>query len=242
MSNDNPTDDWGTTSNDEMNFDTEGVDPDQINNRATVDKTGKYHFEIASAKERFGNVNDKGNLQFPNILCTCHVLQSVPGQSPEGSLYYHEVILGGKGGGRPDEWAIKATTAFLTGVGILKAVDGKFLDPETNSTKINIKTLATRLKGLQFIGDIKREKSNDPNYDDKYKLSWGRGAYQVDDPFVSAVPMNRDALAMIGKSPKQEQAAKSANGKKDGAAKSKEEKKETAAAGAAADPLNDPSL
>lgn len=240
MSNDHPSDDWGTSSNDEINFDTEGVDPEKVGNRPTVDKAGKYHFEIANVKERFGSVNEKGALQFPNILCTCVVLYSVSGQSSEGAIYYHEVILGGKGGGRPDEWAIQATTAFLAGVGILKKVDGKFLDPETNSTNINIKSLAARLKGLQFIGDIKREKSKDSQYDDKFKLSFGRGAYQVDDPFVMDVPKNRDALALIGKAPKPEQSAKPANGKKE--SKPKEAVKETATAGTAADPLNDPSL
>jgi hypothetical protein len=203
MTNEN---EWGNDFADEEqgfdSFDTEGVDESRVGNRRTVDKAGKYHFEIADTRERPEAVTEDGKERWPGISLSCVVLETVPGQCPAGTYYYQQLRLAGKGGGPIEDWAKEATINFLVGVGLLKRVekDGvtRFVDPETKSTRINVKTLASRLKGMQFIGDIKLQQSE--QYGDSCELPFGRGAYQVDDPSVADVPKNADALALIGKS------------------------------------------
>lgn len=190
---------WYTDQDaEDLQFSTDDVDESAVGSAIVVDQVGKYHLEIADAKNRFETMSDNGNPRRPDILCTCRVLNTVKGQSPEGSVYYHQIQLGGKGGGAPEKWQKESTVNFLHGIGLLKKVDGKFIDPETGTTAINVKTLAKRLQGIQFIGHIKRNKSNDERYDDKFELLFGRGAFQVNDPAVANVPKNADALALIG--------------------------------------------
>lgn len=180
-------------------FDTDGVDPGKVGSRVTVDKAGKYHFEIETARENFEVMNDNGKPRSPDITVACVVLESVPGQASAGSYYYHHIHLGGSGGGPPEPWQKEATVSFLSGIGLLKKQGDIFIDPETGAGKLNVKTLATRLKGMQFIGHIKCEKDKTGNYDDRYCLSFGRGAFAVDDPVVAEVPKCRAALELIGK-------------------------------------------
>lgn len=198
-------------------FDNDGVDTEKLGSTLKVNKKGIYHFNIVDAKPRMDRVGDNGKERFPDILVTCEVLESVPGQSGKGSLYYHELRVAGKGGSAPEDWIRVALCNFLTGLGILVVKDDKVIDPETGTTKVNIQTLAARIKAVgQFIGDIKQNKSDDPNFDDKYELSFGRGAFRVDDPAVESVPKNVAALKLIGKAPAAAP-AKAGGGKKNGA-------------------------
>lgn len=185
--------------NDEIGFDgwdTSDVDPSDCESKPTISKVGKYHLEVVSVKPRPEKENEDGTPRRPDILLTCVVLHSVKGQSPEGSLYYENVIAGGKGGGQPEEWAKKATCAFLHGVGLLRKEGqgdaAKFIDPETGTTRIDFGKMCAKLEALQFVADIKKEKGTD-GYDDKFKLSFGRGAYTIGHPAVSDVPLNKEA-------------------------------------------------
>ncbi len=185
---------------DGFDLDTEGVDPDKVKSTLNVDKPGKYHFEIANAKnESFDFVNTNGDAASPHILCVCVVLQSVAGQSPAGSLLFHRIYLAGKTpqDATPD-WIRESATNFLTGVGRLKKQGEKFIDPATGTTKIDLKTLAERLTHKQFIGNAKLEKSDDPKYPDKVEFKFGRGAFPIDAAEVADVPKNPAALELIG--------------------------------------------
>ena len=112
---------------------------------------------------------------------------------------------------------------------MLSAQGSEVIDAETGTTKINSKTLCDRIANVrQFVGNIKCDKSDDPQYADKYELLRGRGAFQVDDPAVADVPKNLAALKEIGK----ESAAKPASPVKS-AARGKAKTQETTAAPAA---------
>lgn len=176
------------------------VDGTKIGSTIHVDRPGKYHFEITEVRPRLQRNTDNGHPRRPDILVVCSVLESVPGQSGKGAIYYHSLVIDGKGGGGMEEWAREAFSNFLCGLGVLVLKDGKVIDPTTGTTAVHLKTLSQRIRDVgQFIGEIKVNKSDDPKYSDKYELIFGRGVFQVDDPAVSGVPKNAAALKLIGK-------------------------------------------
>lgn len=194
-------DSWGDAATETAegfdDFDAGDVDASQVGSRVTVDKPGKYHFEIVECKERPEKIDPAtGKDRRPNILLTCVVLHTVEGQSPEGAIYYHELLLGGPGGAPQEPWSKRATCNFLHGVGVLVKHDDKIIDPETKSTRIALGSLATRLKSLQFVGQVKREASDDPKYADKFRISFGQGVWRLDDPAIATVPVNKSAKAV----------------------------------------------
>lgn len=206
------TDNWNTdTLNDQGMgdgfdaFDADGIEPQE--DSRPVDKPGFYHFaiqEVTAHPETCKNGNPNQPVS-PHLLLICRVLHSVPGQSPEGSVYFHRMYMQGKGGGPAAKGCIQNNTNFLVGVGIMRTVkrtnaEGKEIsvgvDAETGSTKVE--NLTSRLKGLQFVGNIKHVPSDDPQYGDKFELKFGSGAYTVDNPAVADVPKNVEALKEIG--------------------------------------------
>lgn len=182
-----------------FDLDAEAVDANELASRLHVDLPGKYHLEIAGAKNKFETTDDKGGLTYPHILIPCVVLQSVQGQSPAAAVHYHRVHVAGKGGGPMEDWQIKSTLCFLQGVGLLKNQGGKVIDPATGTTQIKLSTVAERLEHMQFIGDLRIEKSDNPQYKDRIAFSFGRGAFPIDAAEVRSVPKNLDALKLIGK-------------------------------------------
>src|ERR1019366_2374169 len=78
------------------------------------------------------------------------------------------------------------TSEFLIGVGILKKTDDNVIDPATGSTRIDTASLASRLKGVNFIGRIQHwvetDKSDPPKKYDKIGFRYGTGASTCDDP------------------------------------------------------------
>lgn len=187
--------DWENALNPKLSLDSEGVTQDDVQSTLQVDKPGKYHFEIAEAREDFSLTNKRSEPQAPHILCTCVVLHTVPGQSPRGSVLWHRINLGGKGGAPLDENGKRMTISFLAGVGLLKDQGGKFIDPQTGTTAIDIATLASRLKSMQFIGDPKPD-----TYEGRtsFRFNFGRGVFRIDDPLVATVPKDKGALDAIG--------------------------------------------
>lgn len=176
------------------------VDSSKIGSHINVDKPGKYHFQISGVRPRPERVSERGDPRRPDILITCDVLESVPGQSGKGAIYFHSLAVGGKGGAAPEDWVKESFSNFLCGIGVLVIRDGVVIDPETGGPQVNMKTICQRIQATQqFIGDIKLNKSDDPKYSDKYELTFGRGAFQVDDPAVASVPKNAAALKLIGK-------------------------------------------
>lgn len=181
--------------------DVEGVDPNKVSSHVTVDKPGKYHFGIVDVRPRLERSTDRGSQRRQDILVTCEVLESVSGQSPRGSLYFHSIPLSSKGGAALDDWGRERLSAFLIGIGILRKSEGNsVIDPETGSTAVNARTIPERLQRVaQFIGNIRLVKSDDDQYPDRYELDRGRGAFLVDDPSVIDVPKSISALKAIGK-------------------------------------------
>jgi len=208
---------WGQTaenhfasSPDNFDFDSDGVDTTKVSNetRFDLDKPGKYHFAI-QASEKLAVVNESnGEQTSPHISLTLNVIHTVEGQSPEGSVLFANLWLAGKGGAPREEWQTTQTMNLLMGLGLVVEKDGKLVDPETGTTKLNWRTWVKRLDGMQCIGDVKMSKPDanrlDPRTQKPYparpELPFGRGLYQVDDPKVKAVPKNVAALATIGKS------------------------------------------
>lgn len=194
---------WAPTAEENpfrFDIDSEAVDAADVTSRLMVDVAGKYHLEISGAKDRFETTDDKGGLATPHVLVPCVVMQSVQGQSPAGAFHYHRVDVAGKGGAPMEDWQIKATLAFLLGVGLLKNKDGKVIDPATGTTQIQLSTVSKRLENQQFIGDLRLEKSSDPSkYKDRICFSFGRGAFPIDAAEVRSVPKCLDALKLIGK-------------------------------------------
>lgn len=195
--------DFGQTGFDD--FDTEGVDASKIGSgRVHVDKPGYYHLciEQATARPDRHDPKDMSKSRKPDILLTCVVQCGAPDQCAAGAVYFHNLVLGGKGlGAAIDEHDRNMTLNFLVGVGVLKNVDGRVIDPETGGPKLNTQTIATRLQGRHFIANLKinkgREKSDGSGekYEDRIGLSYGTGAFQVNDPQVAHVQKNADALS-----------------------------------------------
>ncbi len=187
---------------DEFSFDSGDVDAGDVGSRIYVDKKGMYHFEIGDAKLDDRTQDDNGKFMTPHILVPSTVIHTVPGQSAAGAMYYERLAYKGEGGGPAEDWQRKATLAFLLGVGLLKAVDGKIVDPKTGTTSIDIKSMPDRLKNLQWIGDIKhnaevRNPDQSVKYREAFKLNFGRGAWRVDAPEVKQVQKNVEALKLI---------------------------------------------
>jgi hypothetical protein len=204
--NDAQTEEFGT-------YDASDVDASEVGSgELPVDKPGMYHFLIeATARPSTHYKDDMNKSRKPDVLCICTVLHSVLGQSPEGSVYYHSVILGGYGGGEYKRTDRDKMCNFMVGLGILKKQGDKIIDPETGSTKLNFATFAKRLNNVQFVGKItfnaggakftlneSGEQVPDGKYQDKYELSWGKGAFPVGDARVKNVPKNEDMLRAGG--------------------------------------------
>lgn len=210
---------WSNMANDgfdqEFEFDTDGVDATKVGNETSmmIDKPGKYHVEVTSAKNYLETVDDKGNATSPHCLIIMTVLHSTPNQSPEGYRLIARAFIAGKGGGGREQWQTDSTMNLLIGAGLVKEQDGIFIDPETGSRKLNWKTWPQRLQGKQYVADVHVNRSKEtnadgsPKYADRFELPFGRGLYQVDDPKVAGVPKNKLALQLIGKAPLEQKPA-----------------------------------
>jgi len=206
MSDDN---NWAGMANEgfnqEFEFDTDGVDSSKIGNETSmlIDKPGKYHVEITSAKNYLDTVDDKGKATAPHCVIVMTVLHSTPNQSPEGYRLIARAFIAGSGGGPREQWQTETTLNLLTGAGLCIDNAGKLIDPETGTNKLNWKTWPERLVGKQFIADVHVNKCKEllpdgsPKYPDRYELPFGRGLYLVDDPKVAGVPKNAVALQLI---------------------------------------------
>jgi hypothetical protein len=191
-------------------MDVAGVDAQNIGSgRLKVDKAGFYHFSIhAEARPMPYEKGDMSKQRKPDILITCEVLHSTPGQSPAGSAHFHNLIMGGKGGGPTEKWDRDKSLNFLVGIGVLKVVGGDVIDPETNSTKVNSKTLTARINAVkQFCGKLEMGKAGDKKdasgnvvgqYEARIEFPWGRGAFPVTSPDVAHVPKNLEAIKAAG--------------------------------------------
>jgi hypothetical protein len=189
-------------------FDLDGVDDTKIGSDILVDQSGKYHMEVESVAVRAKTVSDKGDAIAPFLNLKCRVMHSTKGQSQEGCVYWHRLIIGGKGGNAPEEWMRNATVNFLYGIGLLKKQGEKFIDPETGSQRINISSLPERLTGWNFIADLKPQRNRENELTGQMELPFGKGAFAIDSDKVASVMKNENAAKLfLGNRGKQEKKA-----------------------------------
>jgi len=94
---------------------------DDLASGDTIDKEGWYHFEIVGVKNEFETLNDKGKEKSPCVVLTCNVLETVKGQCPAGSRYFHRIYVASSGGGAAAEGSVKSALRFGLGIGLLAA-------------------------------------------------------------------------------------------------------------------------
>lgn len=171
-----------------------------------VSKPGFFHFSIAAeGKPKPHEDDDISKQRKPSILCICKVLRAANGQ-PEGAIHYHDLVLGGRGGGPMTDNDRDKTLNFLVGLGILKNTGGKVIDPETGSTKVRTSTLVDRINKLgQFVGNLQLNAANTGSdgkqYPERIEFSFGRGAFPVSAREVAHVPKNDQAMKAAGLTP-----------------------------------------
>ena len=187
-------------------FDSSDVDEKELDTSGFLDQEGWYHFEITKVELNLGLVDDENKENTPHILVTCKSLNSVKGQSPPGSVLWHRIYVGAKGGGPAKQGSIDSMFRFGIGCGLLKW--GKAQNPDgstksipvlasTGSSKFPVGTWKT-IVGAQFIAQVAKEKQPEGStYKPKFAIPMGK-AYRPDHPDVSHVAKNLEALEAIG--------------------------------------------
>jgi len=187
-------------------FDSSDVDEKELDTSGILDQEGWYHFEITKVDLVLGLLGDDGKENTPHINVTCKSLNSVRGQSPAGSVLWHKIFVGAKGGGPPKQGSIDSMFRFGLGVGLMKW--GKKTNPDgtekailvlasNGSTKVPPAVWRTAV-GAQFIAQVQKEKQQEgSNYKPQFKIPMGK-AYRPDHPDVSHVQKNVEALEAIG--------------------------------------------
>jgi hypothetical protein len=190
-----------TGEGDDFDIATDGFNSDELDSGGElVDREGAYHFEITDVKPELDTVREDGNDNTPNILFTLTVLETVKGQSPAGSRLWHRIYVGSKGGGPPADGSIKSMIVFGKGLRLLKDIEhnGKKIavDAQSGQPKLSL-ALWMRAKGLQCIGNVKKEEDKTGQYKTRYGLPFGR-IYHPHDERIAHVAKNADALKMLG--------------------------------------------
>lgn len=172
---------------DEFAVDTADGDAGAVEGGRKIDHIGDYHLEIARVECR----SEAGKV--PSINLMCSVLATKPGQSPVGSIVFHDLWVNEKEHNR------NVLSKFAIAIGLARSElrDGKIVavDPATNTTRIG-RAAWESAKGLQLIATIQKEKSEDPKYDDKFKID-NRNVYHIHDPKVKDVPRDIEAASLI---------------------------------------------
>lgn len=187
-------------------FDSSDVDEKELDTSGFLDQEGWYHFEITKVELHLGLVDSENKENTPHILVTCKSLNSGKGQSPPGSVLWHRIYVGQKGGGPAKQGSIDSMFRFGIGCGLLRW--GKVQNPDgstksipvlatTGSSKFPIGTWKT-IVGAQFIAQVQKEKQQEGStYKPKFVIPMGK-AYRPDHPDVSHVQKNLEALEAIG--------------------------------------------
>lgn len=187
-------------------FDSSDVDEKELDTSGFLDQEGWYHFEITKVELHLGLVDAENKENTPHILVTCKSLNSVKGQSPPGSVLWHRIYVGAKGGGPPKQGSIDSMFRFGVGVGLMKWAKKQNTDGTTKSVLVLASNGSTKVPpavwksvvGAQFIAQVAKEKQQEgTNYKPKFAIPMGK-AYRPDHPDVSHVAKNLEALEAIG--------------------------------------------
>lgn len=206
------TDAFGEPTNDPVyEMDGSGVGQGDLGSGGEqVNKDGTYHLECTDVKEELDTLNNQGKPKSPCIVFHLQVQESVKGQSPAGSRHFHRIYVAGSGGGPLSDGARNSAFRFGLGLGLLEEIeiDGRpnIKVKGANNTRIPL-SVWHKAKGMQLVAKIEQETKEAEDEQgnkkrvkgDRWQIPFGR-VYQVDDPYVSEVPKNKEALAAIGKS------------------------------------------
>jgi len=203
-------------------FDSSETTEDDVRADGFLDLEGMYHFEIVKVTLHLGLLDDDGKENTPHIDVLMRVLQSVPGQSPAGSMLTHKIYVASKGGLPAKKGSIDSMYRFAIGIGLMKwhvCQDGvkRIVLAKTLSTKIPV-TAWRDAVGLQTIAKVTKEKSNQQAQPanqqgqtagegeepvrryDRFQIQMGR-CFRPDDPDYAHVPKNFEAMKAIGLTP-----------------------------------------
>lgn len=187
-------------------FDSSDIDEKELDTSGTLDQEGWYHFEVTKVDLRLGLLGEDGKENTPHINVTCRSLNSVRGQSPAGSILWHKIYIGAKGGGPAKQGSIDSMFRFGVGVGLLKWTKKQNPDGSEKAVLVLASTGSTKVPpavwktivGAQFVAQVQKEKpAEGSNYPPQFKIPRGK-AYRPDHPDVSHVPKNVEALEAIG--------------------------------------------
>ena len=187
-------------------FDSSDVDEKELDTSGFLDQEGWYHFEITKVELHLGLVDAENKENTPHILVTCKSLNSAKGQSPPGSVLWHRIYVGQKGGGPAKQGSIDSMFRFGVGVGLMKWAKKQNDDGTTKSVLVLASTGSTKVPpavwksavGAQFIAQVAKEKpAEGSTYKPKFVIPMGK-AFRPDHPDVSHVQKNMEALEAIG--------------------------------------------
>jgi hypothetical protein len=187
-------------------FDSSNVDEQDLDTSGLLDQEGWYHFEVTKVEMELGLLDADGKDNTPHIVVTCKSLNNVRNQSPPGSVLWHRIYVGAKGGGPAKQGSIDSMFRFGIGCGLFKW--GKIQNADGSSKSVPVLATTNSQKfplsvwksvvGAQFIGQVVKEKQQEgSNYKPKFVLPMGK-AYRPDHPDVSHVQKNVEALEAIG--------------------------------------------
>lgn len=168
-----------------------------------LNKEGAYHFGINEVVFDLSTVKKGGGAKSPSVKIVMEVLETVEGQCPSGTKYYHRLYVGPKPGEEYPEGSKKGVFKFCLGLGLAKEVEGKGIFDAETGNKIGPATIK-RAEGLQCCAMIKHD--HDEKYGDQYQIPWNE-VYLPNDPAVADTPKNQSALASGGYFTPQEAAA-----------------------------------
>ncbi|MBS0202300.1 MAG: hypothetical protein JSS49_05315 [Planctomycetes bacterium] len=211
---DNFDDGFGSPEYGFDDMDAGGADANKVGSGSLrVDKKGWYLFRIeATAKPKPYHDDDMSKKRAPSVGLVMHVEASDNG-TPPGAVQFHDLVLGGYGGGPPEDWQRDQTLNFLVGAGVLIKQGEKVIDPETNSTIVKSSTLAPRLNGLRVFGKVElspaRPKKKDGleqldkdgnvvMYAERLEFPFGRGIFAVNMKEIAHHKWADEALKAAG--------------------------------------------
>lgn len=181
-------------------FSSEDTTESDLQTSGMVDQPGGYHFEVEKVEQHLKLITDDGKEQTPHVLITCKVLQTTPGQSPEGSVLFHRIYVAQKDGSPPKKGSVDAMQRFAYGLGLMQWAEvqrgesrvRKLCSTATGKPSLKISEFSDAV-GLQFVAVVKREKSNDARYDDRFVIPMGR-ACRPSAAEVQHIPKNKQKL------------------------------------------------
>ena len=147
-----------------------------------VNREGMYHMEVSDvefkldrAKTYTKDGKEISEPATPHVILKMKVLQTVEGQSPEGTGYWHRVFLKEKGGDELSDGKKKGLVKQLVRLGLLRLNDaGGLIVASSGQPGFPGQQDYEGLRGRQYIVQIdRRPPKKEKGYDESFSCSWG---------------------------------------------------------------------